>query len=218
MYDHETKQQFHGNETRLIKLVQLSAVMNRQGGRRYTGIWLILQTVHALLTEHKTATQESLAYNSFLRREIINGGTLAAEKRFPLLKSCCSSSLARCTQCNVRESIEQSFRHPGSRSLRLQSVWPLNHDVKWVGLRPSQAAGLGLPLSSLKALTRKDTAVAESLLRASFVQATEAYKEEVQMWLGDTLPWKIELEALYIFGFTFLTSFLRDCIQNSNFL
>uniref|UniRef100_M4C225 Uncharacterized protein n=1 Tax=Hyaloperonospora arabidopsidis (strain Emoy2) TaxID=559515 RepID=M4C225_HYAAE len=57
MYDHETKQQFHGNETRLIKLVQLSAVMNRQGGRRYTGIWLILQTVHALLTEHKTATQ-----------------------------------------------------------------------------------------------------------------------------------------------------------------
>ena len=27
MYDHETKQQFHGNETRLIKLVQLSAVM-----------------------------------------------------------------------------------------------------------------------------------------------------------------------------------------------
>ena len=43
-------------------------------------------------------------------------------------------------------------------------------DVKWVGLRPSQAAGLGLPLSSLKALTRKDTAVAESLLRASFVQ------------------------------------------------
>lgn len=38
------------------------------------------------------------------------------------------------------------------------------------------------------------------------------------MWLGDALPWKIELEALYSSGFTFLTSFLQDCIENGNYL
>lgn len=43
-------------------------------------------------------------------------------------------------------------------------------DIKWVGLRPSQAASLGLPSPSLKVLTRKDIAVAESLLRTSFIQ------------------------------------------------
>jgi len=91
-------------------------------------------------------------------------------------------------------------------------------DIKWIGLRPSQAASLGLPSSSLKALTRKDIAVADSLLRTSFVQANGAYREEVDMWLGDSLPWKIELEALHFLGFTFLTSFLQDCIKKSNYL
>lgn len=44
--------------TRLIQQVQFeSGVKNRQCGRKYTAIWLILQTAHALLTERKTATQ-----------------------------------------------------------------------------------------------------------------------------------------------------------------
>lgn len=53
---------------------------------------------------------------------------------------------------------------------------------------------------------------------SAVTQANDPYKEEVQMWLGDTLPWKIELEALHFLGFTFLTSFIQDCIQEGNFL
>uniref|UniRef100_A0AAV1UGA6 DNA topoisomerase (ATP-hydrolyzing) n=1 Tax=Peronospora matthiolae TaxID=2874970 RepID=A0AAV1UGA6_9STRA len=310
-YDHETKQQFHGNETRLIKL-------NRQGGRRYTGIWLILQTVHALLTEHKTATQRDVYYlHPFFRGQseadeaILDAGSILGVPRGCMnivgaSKGCFTGDIslirdnqwryfgsgeevsitqellqlkpsemhsnAKCIIVIEKDGIFNRLREDkffvavpsilitgrgfpdlatrmfvsqlsktfdipvlglcdcnpfglsimltyklGSARMPLESL-QYAVDVKWVGLRPSQATSLGLPLSSLKALTRKDTAVAESLLRASFVQATEAYKEEVQMWLGDTLPWKIELEALYIFGFTYLTSFLRDCIQNSNYL
>ncbi|KAE9021565.1 hypothetical protein PR002_g12217 [Phytophthora rubi] len=91
-------------------------------------------------------------------------------------------------------------------------------DIKWIGVRPSQVATLGLPQSSFKALTQKDIAVANSLLQASFVQANEHYRREVRMWLEDSLPWKIELEALHFLGFTFLTSFLQDCIEGDNFL
>ncbi|GMF15438.1 unnamed protein product [Phytophthora lilii] len=111
-------------------------------------------------------------------------------------------------------------------------------DIKWVGIRPSQVVGLGLPTSSFKALTQKDIAVAESIVRAGFIQvitilhafsiaasdiaavlkANQNYKNEVQMWLERALPWKIELEALHVLGFTFLTSYLQDCIQEGNFL
>ncbi|KAL4115790.1 hypothetical protein PRIC2_012796 [Phytophthora ramorum] len=55
IYDHENQRQVHGNNKRWVKL-------NRQAGRRYTGIWLILQTAHALLTENKTATQRDVYY------------------------------------------------------------------------------------------------------------------------------------------------------------
>ncbi|KAF1775072.1 Spo11/DNA topoisomerase VI subunit A [Phytophthora cactorum] len=108
---------------------------------------------------------------------------------------------------------------------------PFGLSIMWVGVRPSQVAGLGLPTSSFKALTRKDLAVADSLMRAGFIQyamnranfiavtqANEHFKDEVQMWLGDALPWKIELEALHFLGFTFLTSFLQDCIEEGNYL
>ncbi|KAE8911147.1 hypothetical protein PF003_g4306 [Phytophthora fragariae] len=105
----------------------------------------------------------------------------------------------------------------GSARMPLESL-EYAVDIKWIGVRPSQVATLGLPQSSFKALTQKDIAVANSLLQASFVQANEHYRREVRMWLEDSLPWKIELEALHFLGFTFLTSFLQDCIEGDNFL
>lgn len=38
------------------------------------------------------------------------------------------------------------------------------------------------------------------------------------MWVGDELPWKIELEAMHFLGFGFLSSYLERCIAESNFL
>lgn len=105
----------------------------------------------------------------------------------------------------------------GSARMPLESL-QYAVDVKWVGVRPSQVANFALPTSSLKALTRKDIAVAESLMRASFIQANMPFKNEVQMWLGDALPWKIEMEALHFLGFSFLTSFLQSCIEKGNYL
>ncbi|RMX70354.1 hypothetical protein DD238_000153 [Peronospora effusa] len=371
IYDRKKQQQFHGNETRLIRL-------NRQGGRRYTGIWLILQTVHALLTENKTATQVCTCYRgqyhvsiatpdfcwavATLQRDVyylhpffkgqseadeaildkvlnilladtgsilgvprgcmnIVGATkgfftgnisilrdgqwrhfssgeevsitqellqlkpsemyaIPINELIPLIWS--RQSNAKCivviekdddskylnhrswisrSSHKVFHHLEASYRfdvsphskyicarmfvsllsrvfelpvfglcdcNPFGLSIMLtyklgSARMPLESlqyavDIKWVGFRPSQAARLGLPSSSLKALTRKDIAVADSLLRTSFVQANGAYKEEVEMWLGDSLPWKIELEALHFLGFTFLTSFLQDCIKKGNFL
>ncbi|CAI5703041.1 unnamed protein product [Peronospora effusa] len=291
IYDRKKQQQFHGNETRLIRL-------NRQGGRRYTGIWLILQTVHALLTENKTATQRDVYYlHPFFKGQseadeaILDTGSILGVPRgcmnivgatkgfftgnisilrdgqwrhfssgeevsitqellqlkpseiedkffetipsilitgrgFPdLATRMFVSLLSRVFElpvfglcdCNpFGLSIMLTYKL-GSARMPLESL-QYAVDIKWVGFRPSQAARLGLPSSSLKALTRKDIAVADSLLRTSFVQANGAYKEEVEMWLGDSLPWKIELEALHFLGFTFLTSFLQDCIKKGNFL
>ncbi|CAH0490337.1 unnamed protein product [Peronospora farinosa] len=291
IYDRKKQQQFHGNETRLIRL-------NRQGGRRYTGIWLILQTVHALLTQNKTATQRDVYYLhpffkgqseadeaildtgsilgvprgcmnivgatkgfftgniSILRdgqwRHFSSGEEVSITQELLQLKSSeiedkffetipsilitgrgfpdlatrmFVSLLSRVFElpvfgvcdCNpFGLSIMLTYKL-GSARMPLESL-QYAVDIKWVGFRPSQAARLGLPSSSLKALTRKDIAVADSLLRTSFVQANGAYKEEVEMWLGDSLPWKIELEALHFLGFTFLTSFLQDCIKRGNFL
>ncbi|CAH0476537.1 unnamed protein product [Peronospora belbahrii] len=311
IYDHEKQQQLHGNDTRLIKL-------NRQGGRRYTGIWLILQTAHALLTENKTATQRDVYYLhpffkgqseadeaildagsilgvprgcmnivgatkgfftgnlSILRdgqwRHFSSGEEVSITQELLQLKPCEMQSNAKCIIVIEKDGIFNRLREDrffeaipsilitgrgfpdlatrmfvsllsrvfgipvfglcdcnpfglsimltyklGSARMPLESL-QCAIDIKWIGLRPSQAASLDLPSSSLKALTRKDITVADSLLRASFVQANDAYKEEVEMWLGETLPWKIELEALHFLGFTFLTSFLRDCIKKGNFL
>lgn len=105
----------------------------------------------------------------------------------------------------------------GSARMPLESL-QYAVDIKWIGVRPSQIAALALPISSLQALTRKDVAVAGSLLRAGFIQANLQFRNEVQMWLSNTLPWKVELEALHVLGFTFLTSFLQDRIEKSDFL
>ncbi|CAI5745468.1 unnamed protein product [Peronospora destructor] len=274
IYDHEKQQQFHGNETRLIRL-------GRHGGRRYTGIWLILQTAHALLTENKTATQRDVYYlHPFFKGQseadeaildtgrfftgdisILKDGQwrhfssgeevsitqellqlkpseiedkffetipsiLVTGRGFPdLATRMFVSLLSRVFElpvfglcdCNpFGLSIMLTYKL-GSARMPLESL-QYAVDIKWVGFRPSQAARLSLPSSSLKALSRKDIAVADSLLRTSFVQANDAYKEEVEMWLGDLLPWKIELEALHFVGFTFLTTFLQECIKKGNFL
>ncbi|CAI5712643.1 unnamed protein product [Peronospora destructor] len=291
IYDHEKQQQFHGNETRLIRL-------NRQGGRRYTGIWLILQTAHALLTENKTATQRDVYYlHPFFKGQseadeaILDTGSIlgvprgcmnivGATKGFftgdiSILKDgqwrhfssgeevSITQELLQLKPSEIEDKffetipsilitgrgfpdlatrmfvslLSRVFELPvfglcdcnpfglsimltyklGSARMPLESL-QYAVDIKWVGFRPSQAARLSLPSSSLKALSRKDIAVADSLLRTSFVQANDAYKEEVEMWLGDLLPWKIELEALHFLGFTFLTSFLQECIKKGNFL
>ncbi|KAK1945257.1 Meiotic recombination protein SPO11 [Phytophthora citrophthora] len=345
IYDQEKQQQFHGNETRLIKL-------NRKGGRRYTGIWLILQTAHALLTENKTATQRDVYYlHSFFKGQseadeaILDAGSILGIPRGHLnivgaTKGCFTGDIsmfvrqhksmydayARCFNLwlEARRTVEafcerrRGFYYSrtsavetkrsmvpsilitgrgfpdlatsllsnalnipvlglcdcnpfglsimltyklGSARMPLESLqygmyeyrtpWMVcAHsvdlyfictavDIKWVGVRPSQVAALGLPNSAFKLLTRKDIAVAGSLMRASFIQVrlyslkhimtslltitvaiqtNEDFKHEVQMWLADTLPWKIELEALHLLGFTFLTSFLKNCIQEGNFL
>ncbi|CAI5712633.1 unnamed protein product [Peronospora destructor] len=311
IYDHEKQQQFHGNETRLIRL-------NRQGGRRYTGIWLILQTAHALLTENKTATQRDVYYlHPFFKgqseadeaildtgsilgvprgcmnivgatkgfftgdisilkdgqwRHFSSGEEVSITQELLQLKPSEMQSNAKCIVVIEKDGIFNRLREDkffetipsilitgrgfpdlatrmfvsllsrvfelpvfglcdcnpfglsimltyklGSARMPLESL-QYAVDIKWVGFRPSQAARLSLPSSSLKALSRKDIAVADSLLRTSFVQANDAYKEEVEMWLGDLLPWKIELEALHFLGFTFLTSFLQECIKKGNFL
>ncbi|KAG7391875.1 hypothetical protein PHYPSEUDO_003081 [Phytophthora pseudosyringae] len=308
IYDQEKQHQVHGNETRL----------NRQGGRRYTGIWLILQTAHALLTENKTATQRDVYYLhpffkgqseadeaildagsimgiprgcmnivgatkgcftgdiSILRdgqwRHFGSGEEVSITQELLQLKPSDVRSNAKCILVIEKDGIFNRLREDkffelvpsilitgrgfpdlatrvfvsllsnalgipvlglcdcnpfglsimltyklGSARMPLESL-QYAVDIKWVGVRPSQVAGLGLPMSSFKALTRKDLAVADSLLRASFIQANEHFKDEVQMWLGDALPWKIELEALHFLGFTFLSSFLQDCIQEGDFI
>ncbi|RAW39228.1 hypothetical protein PC110_g4558 [Phytophthora cactorum] len=311
IYDHENQRQLHGNETRLIKL-------NRQGGRRYTGIWLILQTAHALLTENKTATQRDVYYlHPFFKAQseadeaILDAGSILGIPRGSMnivaaTKGCFTGDVsilrdgkwrhfgsgeevsithellqlkpydmrsnAQCILVIEKDGIFNRLREDkffemvpsilitgrgfpdlatrifvsllsnalgipvlglcdcnpfglsimltyklGSARMPLESL-QYAVDIKWVGVRPSQVAGLGLPTSSFKALTRKDLAVADSLMRAGFIQANEHFKDEVQMWLGDALPWKIELEALHFLGFTFLTSFLQDCIEEGNYL
>lgn len=311
IYDHENQRQTHGNETRLVKL-------NRQGGRRYTGIWLILQTAHALLAENKTATQRDVYYlHPFFKGQneadeaILDAGSILGIPRGSMnivaaTKGCFTGDISILRNGNWRQfgsGEEVSITHellqikphdmrsnatcilviekdgifnrlredkffetvpsilitgrgfpdlatrafvnllsnalgipvlglcdcnPFGLSIMLtyklgSARMPLDSlryavDIKWVGVRPSQVSHLGLPTSSFKALTRKDLAVADSLMRASFIQANAFFKDEVQMWLGDALPWKIELEALYSSGFTFLTSFLQDCIENGNYL
>ncbi|POM61657.1 Topoisomerase acting in meiosis [Phytophthora palmivora] len=302
IYDHENQRQLHSDDKRLIKL-------NRQGGRRYTGIWMILQTAHALLSENKTATQRDVYYlHTFFKNQseadeaILDAGSIlevprgcmnivgatkgcftgkisilvnfglicwvlkrdgqwrdfgsgeevsitqellqlepsdVEDKFFEMVPSVLItgrgfpdlatrifvSLLSRALEipvlgicdCNpFGLSIMLTYKL-GSARMPLESL-QYAVDIKWVGVRPSQIAGLGLPTSSFKALTRKDLAVADSLMRASFIQANNQFKSEVQMWLGEALPWKIELEALHFLGFTFLTSFLQDCIQEGNFL
>ncbi|KAE9028107.1 hypothetical protein PF005_g9096 [Phytophthora fragariae] len=311
VYDHQKQRQVHGNDKRLVKL-------NRQGGRRYTGIWLILQTAHALLTESKTATQRDVYYlHPFFKGQseadeaILDAGSILGVPRgfmnivgatkgcftgdisilrdgswrhfgsgeevsitqellqlkpsdvqsnakyivvvekdgifnrlredkfyemvpsilitgrgFPdlatrvfvsLLSHALKIPVLGLCDCNpFGLSIMLTYKL-GSARMPLESL-EYAVDIKWIGVRPSQVATLGLPQSSFKALTQKDIAVANSLLQASFVQANEHYRREVRMWLEDSLPWKIELEALHFLGFTFLTSFLQDCIEGDNFL
>ncbi|ETN04477.1 hypothetical protein F442_14518 [Phytophthora nicotianae P10297] len=338
IYDHENQRQLHGNDTRLIKL-------NRQGGRKYTGIWLILQTAHALLTENKTATQRDVYYlHPFFKGQgeadeaILDAGSILGIPRdsmnivaatkgcftgdISVLVSLCFAmashrhdthfdifclfdffgkrdgkwrhfgsgeevsithellqlkpqemkSNATCILVIEKDGIFNRLREDkffeivpsilitgrgfpdlatrvfvsllrnaleipvlglcdcnpfglsimltyklGSARMPLESL-QYAVDIKWVGVRPSQIADLDLPISSFKALTRKDLAVADSLFRSSFIQANDHFKDEVQMWLGDALPWKIELEALHVLGFTFLTSFLQACIEKGNYL
>ncbi|EGZ16154.1 hypothetical protein PHYSODRAFT_506531 [Phytophthora sojae] len=298
VYDHQNQRQIHGNERRFVKL-------NRQGGRRYTGIWLILQTAHALLTENKTATQRDVYYlHPFFKGQseadeaILDAGSILGVPRgcmnivgatkgcftgdisilvrgAPAHRDGCWRHFGSGEEVSITQELLQlkpsdvedkfykmvpsilitgrgfpdlatrvfvsllshALKIPvlglcdcnpfglsimltyklGSARMPLESL-EYAVDIKWVGVRPSQIAALGLPQSSFKALTRKDIAVANSLLQASFVQANEHYRDEVQMWLEDSLPWKIELEALHFLGFTFLTSFLQDCIQEGNFL
>ncbi|KAL4087181.1 hypothetical protein PRIC1_013078 [Phytophthora ramorum] len=311
IYDHENQRQVHGNNKRWVKL-------NRQAGRRYTGIWLILQTAHALLTENKTATQRDVYYLhpffkgqseadeaildagsilgvprgcmnivgatkgcftgdlSILRdgqwRHFGSGEEVSITQELLQLKASDVHSTAKFIVVVEKDGIFNRLREDkffekipsilvtgrgfpdlatrmfvsllshalgipvlglcdcnpfglsilltyklGSARMPLESL-QYAVDIKWIGLRPSQIASLGLPQSSLKALTRKDIAVADSLIGASFIQANKRYKNEVEMWLGDSLPWKIELEALHFLGFTFLTSFLQDSIQQEKFL
>eukprot|EP00644_Phytophthora_capsici_P016825 jgi/Phyca11/576761/estExt2_Genewise1.C_PHYCAscaffold_950048 len=303
IYDQDKQHQFHGNETRLVKL-------NQRGGRRYTGIWLVLQTAHALLTENKTATQRDVYYlHSFFKGQseadeaILDAGSILGIPRGHLnivgaTKGCFTGDISILVRLyesthddyirygQWREfgsgeeisitqellqlkpsDIEDKFFemipsilitgrgfpdlatrmfvsmlskfldipvlglcdcNPFGLSIMLtyklgSARMPLESlqyavDIKWIGVRPSQVSALGLPRTAFKALTRKDVAVANSLMRAGFIQTNEQFKHEVQMWLADTLPWKIELEALHLLGFTFLTSFLRDNILEGNFL
>lgn len=311
IYDQDKQHQFHGNETRLVKL-------NQRGGRRYTGIWLVLQTAHALLTENKTATQRDVYYlHSFFKGQseadeaILDAGSILGIPRGHLnivgaTKGCFTGDISILRDGQWREfgsgeeisitqellqlkpsDIESNAKfilviekdgifnrlredkffemipsilitgrgfpdlatrmfvsmlskfldipvlglcdcNPFGLSIMLtyklgSARMPLESlqyavDIKWIGVRPSQVSALGLPRTAFKALTRKDVTVANSLMRAGFIQTNEQFKHEVQMWLADTLPWKIELEALHLLGFTFLTSFLKDNILEGNFL
>lgn len=71
-FSHEHQRVVHNNDKRMIKMVSkardrktmhrdnlllLSFAQNRNGARKYTAIWLILQTAYALLSEQKTVTQ-----------------------------------------------------------------------------------------------------------------------------------------------------------------
>ncbi|KAI9989330.1 hypothetical protein PInf_019608 [Phytophthora infestans] len=291
IYDHENQRQTHGNETRLVKL-------NRQGGRRYTGIWLILQTAHALLAENKTATQRDVYYlHPFFKGQneadeaILDAGSILGIPRGSMnivaaTKGCFTGDISILRNGNWRqfgsgeevsithellqikphdmyviyvanasELMEEDYLVPllfrrsnatcilviekdgifnrlredkffetvpsilitgrgfpdlatrafvnllsnalgipvlglcdcnpfglsimltyklGSARMPLDSL-RYAVDIKWVGVRPSQVSHLGLPTSSFKALTRKDLAVADSLMRASFIQVLDNY-------------------------------------------
>lgn len=111
-----------------------------------------------------------------------------------------------------------------------------------MGLRPSQVAPLELPSVAFKPLSRKDVAVARGFLNTPFIQVrmvfgrvvTESFdglrgqqtgvlqsqacfREEVEMWL-QAFPWKVELEALHLLGFGFMTQFLQQMIVEGNYI
>ncbi|KAF0692654.1 Aste57867_16293 [Aphanomyces stellatus] len=55
VFDGETQSLYHSGEKKTIRL-------NGQGAKKYTGMWLVLQTVYNLLKEDKTITQRELYY------------------------------------------------------------------------------------------------------------------------------------------------------------
>ncbi|KAL7678690.1 putative spo11/DNA topoisomerase VI subunit A, topoisomerase 6 subunit A/Spo11, TOPRIM [Plasmopara halstedii] len=261
VYDRENQRQIHMKETRLITL-------NRQGGRKYTGIWLILQTAHSLLAENKTATQRDVYYlHPFFKGqseadEAILGSILGVSRGsmniIAATKGCFTGDISilrdgewryfgngeetsithellQLKQSELRSNakiilviekdgifnrlredkffdvvpsilvtgkgfpdlatrvfvslLSKALRIPvlgvcdcnpfglsiiltyklGSARMPLESL-QYAVDIKWIGVRPSQISNIALPASSFKVLSRKDVAVANSLMRASFIQ------------------------------------------------
>ncbi|CAK4870476.1 unnamed protein product [Aphanomyces euteiches] len=55
IFDDETQTLFHSGDKKIVR-------MNAHGARKYTGMWLVLQTAHELLKADKTITQRELYY------------------------------------------------------------------------------------------------------------------------------------------------------------
>jgi hypothetical protein len=49
------------------------------------------------------------------------------------------------------------------------------------------------------------------------LKSQTSYGDEVEMWL-QALPWKVELEALHLLGFDFMTQFLQQSIVEGNYI
>ncbi|TMW56697.1 hypothetical protein Poli38472_006707 [Pythium oligandrum] len=95
---------------------------------------------------------------------------------------------------------------------------PFGVDIKWVGLRPSRIEQLDLPPTAFKELSSKDRARAKSLAQSDFVQSHCEYVEEVRMWSESAFSKKVELEALHLLGFGYLSGYVAKSIINHQYI
>lgn len=86
-------------------------------------------------------------------------------------------------------------------------------DVKWLGLRASQVARLGVGQAGLQALTARDRKRATDLRDSSWIAARATWVEEIQAQLD--LGFKCELEALDV---TKIADFVKDALVRQDFL
>ncbi|MCO5611540.1 hypothetical protein L7F22_065793 [Adiantum nelumboides] len=87
-------------------------------------------------------------------------------------------------------------------------------DVKWLGLR-SRDFQL-IPKESLLPLTLKDRQLGSSLLSSKMLQSKELYRQELAYMLE--FGHRIEIEALYAHGYSFLEKYLAQKIVQRDYI
>ena len=89
-------------------------------------------------------------------------------------------------------------------------------DAKWIGFRPSAVIDLDLPERVKQPFTSRDVSKLNSLIQSPYIQATNAYHNELKKM--EELQYKVELEALHSFGFSFITHFLAAKFHEKDFI